>query len=126
MLATLIAIAVWEVLLVWAGVGLAILSGRVVGKWLVIIRAVWVVQGVDMLLRVGRGLVLWSALAGWVAGLVPALFRLLGPVWVSVVQLGQVVQLGPSQVPYLCDCSLVQAMGFLQTGYQHTSQQPHF
>ena len=80
MLATLIAIAVWE--LVWAGVGLAILSGRVVGKWLVILRAVWVVEGVDMLLRVGRGLVLWSALAGWVAGLVPALFRLLGPVWV--------------------------------------------
>ena len=82
MLATLIAIAVWEVLLVWVGVGLAILSGRVVGKWLVILRAVWVVEGVDMLLRVGRGLVLWSALAGWVAGLVPALFRLLGPVWV--------------------------------------------
>ena len=41
MLATLIAIAVWVVLLVWAGVGLAILSGRVVGKWLVILRALW-------------------------------------------------------------------------------------
>ena len=82
-LATLIAIAVWEVLWVGAGVGLAILSGRVVGTGLVILRVVWVGEGLAILLAVGRGLVLWSALAGWLAGLVPALFRLLGPVWVG-------------------------------------------